>query len=191
MKIDVKIFGVEKIKQNLKKANDMAVKATYRTLNDIAFHAKASLAGAHRAWYRGARTSFINYLKRGLLIDKATLAKMHATLGYATNINRIKHFEEGSGTRTPEKATNILIPMNNIRSKPKTLLKQKNVFETDKGIFRRSKRGDIKLLYVKKKTTKYRKKYSSFFSVVNTVYMRNYKRYMQAHLQRSFDKLKG
>lgn len=172
----MQIHGDEELQRTLAKITDTAPAATAFALNGIAFEIRKEVQGELPKWVHLTR----NFLPNSVIYERATTSHLAAAVGFHKRADFVSLLEDG-GTRTP-KGRALAIPVDvktNQRggisqaNRPSAVMQKPGVFSGVvsgvAGIWQKTKRIPMRLLYAFKPQAKYDQRFLHFNLVADRV----------------------
>lgn len=199
----MRLIGDAELKAKLEALKTRIPSVVARTLTGLAFDARQEVQQKLPQWVNIRKP----FLRNSVIYQAAKETELTAKVGFAERANFAKLLEEG-GTRTPTQSSSIAIPTTDLKrtnsgtissaNRPRNVLGRKGVFlgipEGHKkqifGIWKKQKGTELKLLYVFKRKTTYRKKYLQFRQTVQDVVQRNARERFYSAFRKAVDDIK-
>lgn len=199
----MRIIGDAELKAKLEALKSRIPSIVARTLTGLAFDARQDIQQKLPQWVTVRRP----FLRNSVIYEGAKETELTAKVGFAERANFAKLLEEG-GTRTPVQSSSIAVPTTDLKrtnagtissaNRPSNVLGRKGVFlgipEGHKkqifGIWKKQKGTELKLLYVFKRKTTYRKKYLHFRETVRDIVQSKSRERFYSAFKKAVDDLK-
>tara|TARA_B100001179_G_scaffold225397_1_gene205232 strand:+ start:129 stop:731 length:603 start_codon:yes stop_codon:yes gene_type:complete len=162
--------------------------ATSRALNDTAIDGQKSIIAAIPRIFKSRKKWWLKQQPTGIKVKFSNKRDLTATVHTSAYFAEI---QEKGGIKTPKRGRNLAIPTNDVPKKYRTshgakdMMREKNnVFSTPKGVFKRTGKKKLTLLWSLAPTAKIKARFG-FVKILEKVVKRRFKKHFETRLRQA------